>query len=346
MDFTKLGNTELTVSRLALGTMTFGEQTSLEEGHLQIDYALANGINFMDTAEMYSVPGRKETQGSTERIIGEWFKKNPGQRTNWVLATKITGPSTLFTYISEDLRFSEARLNSALEGSLKRLQTDYIDLYQLHWPERKTNSFGTLGYTSHDRDWEDNFENVISVLNSFVKQGKIRYWGLSNETPWGLMRCREICARNNWHGPVSIQNPYNLLNRTFEIGLAEMAIREKISLLAYSPLAFGLLTGKYHRHEDLPTDRINQFSRLSRYNGDRTRRAAGEYLKLAEENDLSLAHIALSFVKSMPFVTSVIIGARTLEQLKENIREAQKDLPDQVREKVELIHASNPNPAP
>ena len=346
MEFTSLGNSGIQISKLALGTMTFGEQTSMQEGHQQIEYAHDKGINFMDTAEMYSVPGRKETQGSTEKIIGNWFSKNPSKRKDWVIATKATGPSPLFTYISEDLRFTPSRLTTALEGSLSRLQTDYIDVYQLHWPERKTNCFGILGYDLHDAEWSDNFETVIETLNDFIKQGKIRHWGLSNETPWAIMRCREIANARHWNGPISIQNPYNLLNRTFEIGLAEMAIRENIALLAYSPLAFGLLTGKYHKGLDKASDRINQFSRLSRYNGERSKIATAAYLQLAEENQLSLTQLALAFVKSRPFVTSTILGASTLDQLKVNIEADEYAISPDIIEKINAIHHLNPNPAP
>lgn len=346
MEFTSLGVSGIQVSKLTLGTMTFGEQTSLQDGHQQIEYAHSKGINFMDTAEMYSVPGRKETQGSTEKIIGSWFSKNASKRKDWVIATKATGPSPLFTYISDDLRFTPNRLTLALEGSLSRLQTDYIDVYQLHWPERRTNCFGILGYAHHDDQWSDNFEAVIETLNGFIKQGKIRHWGLSNETPWALMRCREISSTKHWNGPISIQNPYNLLNRTFEIGLAEMAIRENIALLAYSPLAFGLLTGKYHKQLDKATDRINQFSRLSRYNGERSKTATAAYLQLAEENQLSLTQLALAFVRSRYFVTSTILGASTLEQLKEDIEAAQIEISQDLIEKIDAIHHSNPNPAP
>jgi aryl-alcohol dehydrogenase-like predicted oxidoreductase len=346
MEFRKLSTTDLEVSKVCLGTMTFGEQTSLKEGHKQISYAREKGINFMDTAEMYSVPGRKETQGSTESIIGRWFATHPEQRKDWVIASKITGPSPLFEYISPDLRFTSKRLESALNGSLSRLQTDYIDLYQLHWPERKTNYFGVLGYSKHDNEWEDNFDSVADTLNSFVAKGKIRAWGLSNETPWGVLRCQTKAKLDKIAGPVSIQNPYNLLNRTFEIGLAEICLRENLAMLAYSPLAFGLLTGKYHLKLDKTTDRINQFARLSRYNGHRSHTATAAYLDLAKTYGISLTELALSFVTNRSFVTSIILGATTLDQLEEDIRACEVSLSEEILDQIDHIHHQNPNPAP
>lgn len=346
MEFRRLSNAGFEVSQICLGTMTFGEQTSQEEGHRQIAYAREVGINFIDTAEMYSVPGRKETQGSTETIIGNWFALHPEQRKEWVIASKVTGPSPLFGYISPDLTFSPKRLESALEGSLKRLKTDYIDLYQLHWPERKTNYFGVLGYGAHDHVWVDNFDEVIDTLNSLIGKGKIRAWGLSNETPWGVLRCQTKAKLDKMIGPVSIQNPYNLLNRTFEIGLAEICLRENIGMLAYSPLAFGLLTGKYHLQLDKKNDRINQFSRLARYNGQRSHSATAAYLELAKLNGLSLTELALAFVASRPFVSSTILGATTLEQLKEDIDACNIVLSEEILEQLEQVHNQNPNPAP
>ncbi|MBK8700007.1 MAG: aldo/keto reductase [Saprospiraceae bacterium] len=346
MIYKKLGDTDITVSKICLGTMTFGEQTSEVIAHEQIDYALSQGINFVDTAEMYSVPGRAETQGSTERYIGSWIKENKKNRQELILGTKVTGPSPLFNYISADLGFNPGRLKEALEGSLKRLNTDYIDIYQLHWPERKTNCFGVLGYTSHDAEWQDNFEACIQTMNEFNQAGKVRYWGLSNETPWGVMRSFEISRTQGFDRPASIQNPYNLLNRTFEIGLSEITLREKISLLAYSPMAFGLLSGKYYKGKDKPTSRINQFSRLSRYNGLQAREAAAKYIELAEQAGLSPAQMALAFVQSRTFVTSTIIGATDMEQLKENIGSVEIVLDDALLQAIDDIHKGIPNPAP
>ncbi len=346
MQYRKLGHTEVEVSLICLGTMTFGEQNSLEEGHAQLDYALERGINFIDTAEMYAVPGRAETQGSTERIIGEWLHKRGG-RDKIILATKVTGPSAGLRHIRNPLNFSSQQIRQAMEGSLHRLQTDYVDLYQLHWPERKTNFFGKRGFPAQEEDaWEDNFLDVLQTLDSLRREGKLRYIGLSNETPWGVHRMLQLAELHSLPRIVSIQNPYSLLNRTFEVGLAEMALREKVGLLAYSPLAFGLLSGKYHHGTDKPGDRINRFKQLSRYNGENARNATARYLALAEEHGLSPTHLALAFINSRPFLTSNIIGATTMEQLKENIDSAEVELSPDILREIERIQEEIPNPAP
>lgn len=346
MEYRQLGKTDIKVSAVCLGTMTFGEQNSESEGHAQMDYALDKGINFLDTAEMYSVPGRKETQGSTERIIGTWLKKT-GKRKDIVLATKVTGPSPNFGYISPNLGFSRSRILEAVTLSLDRLQTDYIDLYQLHWPERKTNCFGILGYDHNmDNGWIDNFEETMHTLDGLVKQGKIRHWGLSNETPWGVMRSMQVSNSLNLEKPQSIQNPYNLLNRTYEIGLAEISVREEIGLLAYSPLAFGLLSGKFHKNTDTPFDRINKFKNLARYNGPITREAAAKYIRIADDAGISPTMMALSFIHSRPFVTSTIIGATNLTQLKENIDSFEFNLSSDLISAINEVHHTFPNPAP
>jgi len=345
MEFRNLGTTDIRVSSICLGTMTFGQQNTEAEGHEQLDFAIENGINFVDTAEMYPVPGRHETQGATERIIGTWIKKT-GKRHKIVLATKVTGPSPNFTYLASDMNFTPDRLQQALDDSLSRLNTDFVDLYQLHWPERKTNTFGIMGYTQHDNDWEDRFETTIQTLEAFRTQGKIRHWGISNETPWGVMRTREVSHQLGIAGPVSIQNPYNLLNRTFEIGLSEMAIREKIGLLAYSPLGFGRLSGKYLKGMDTPADRINQFTRMARYNSQNSLDATAKYVALAEAAGISPARMALAYVISRPFTTSAIVGATTMEHLKENLSSASVILSSDILQAIEDIHAQIPNPAP
>lgn len=345
MRYRKLGTTGLEVSVICLGTMTFGQQNSEEEGHEQLTYALEHGINFIDTAEMYSVPGRQETQGSTERIIGTWLHKR-GRRDDFVLATKVTGPSPNFGYISPELGFGRNRLREALEASLSRLQTDYIDLYQLHWPERKTNCFGVLGYSTHDDMWQDRFDEAQDTLDEFVKAGKIRYWGLSNETPWGVMRTCAVAQLKGSQRPVSIQNPYNLLNRSFEIGLSEIAIRENIALLAYSPLGFGRLSGKFLRGEDTPSDRINQFKNLARYNGPRSLEATERYVRIAREAGLTETQMALAFVNDRPFTTSTIIGATSMPQLKENIASVHITLTPDILAAIDNVHADISNPAP
>jgi aryl-alcohol dehydrogenase-like predicted oxidoreductase len=345
MKFRKLGSTNLEVSVLCLGTMTFGEQNTEADGHEQMDYAIEQGINFIDTAEMYSVPGRRETQGSTERIVGTWLKKS-NQRKNIVLATKVTGPSPGLSYISKNLGFSKERIFEAIDGSLQRLQTDFIDLYQMHWPERKTNFFGVLGYTQHDDQWQDNFMESMEAMQELIKIGKIGHWGLSNENPWGIMRTCSLAQMHGLPRPVSIQNPYNLLNRSFEVGLAEMAIRENIGLLAYSPMAFGLLSGKFHYKRDTPKDRINQFKNLSRYNSPQSYEATTRYIKIAEDAGLLPSQMALSFVTHRPFVASNIIGATSMTQLRENISSCDIPLSKDVLDAIEQVHREISNPAP
>lgn len=346
MEYNFLGNTREKVSKICLGTMTFGEQNTEAEGHEQLDYALDQGINFIDTAEMYSVPGRPETQGSTERIIGTWLHARRN-RDKFLLATKVTGPSAGLKHIRNPLRFTREQILEAIEGSLKRLQTDYVDLYQLHWPERNTNFFGKLGY-KHDpaEVWEDNLLEVLQVMQDLIAAGKIRYFGVSNETPWGLMRFLYLAERHGLPRGVSIQNPYNLLNRTFEIGLAEVAMREQAGLLAYSPMAFGLLSGKYHEGTAASDARIHQFKQLARYNGGLSHEATEEYLGIAKKHGMSLAQLSLAFVQQQPFVTSNIIGATTMAQLRENIESIQVRLSDDILQEIEAVHQRIPNPAP
>ncbi|MDP4821092.1 MAG: NADP(H)-dependent aldo-keto reductase [Saprospiraceae bacterium] len=346
MEYSFLGNTQEKVSKICLGTMTFGEQNTEAEGHEQLDYALDQGINFIDTAEMYSVPGRPQTQGSTERIIGTWIQSRRN-RDRFLLASKVTGPSAGLKHIRNPLRFTREQIMTAIEGSLTRLQTDYIDLYQLHWPERNTNFFGKLGY-KHDpaEEWEDNLLEVLEVMQDLVTAGKIRYFGVSNETPWGLMRFLYLAERYGLPRGVSIQNPYNLLNRTFEIGLAEVALRERAGLLAYSPMAFGLLSGKYHEGVAAPTSRINQFKQLARYNSALSHEATAAYLEIAQQHGISLAKLSLAFVNQQPFVSSNIIGATTMEQLRENIDSIQVHLSDEILQEIEAVHQRIPNPAP
>lgn len=327
--------------------MTWGQQNSEAEAHEQMDYALDQGINFFDTAELYAVPPRKENSGLTEAYIGTWFKQSQ-KREKVILATKIAGPRADLNFIrNHDLEYSKANIHLALDGSLKRLQTDYVDLYQLHWPERKTNTFGKLGYRYDPQDtWEDNFLEVLETIQSLIQAGKIRYFGLSNETPWGLMHCIRLAEKHNLPIPVSVQNPYSLLNRSFEVGLAECAIRESCGLLAYSPMAFGLLSGKYHKKTDTPQDRINQFKGLARYNGELSWAATEKYLALAEKHGLSLVELSLAFVTQQPFTTANIIGATTMEQLKENIKTAELVLSPGVLAEIDAIHNLIPNPAP
>lgn len=346
MEYRQLGKTDLEVSVICLGTMTYGEQNSESEAHEQLDYALDHGVNFIDTAELYAVPSTAANNGKTEAYIGTWIKKR-SNRDKYVLATKVTGASPNLTYISNNLGFSRSRILEAVEGSLSRLQTDYIDLYQLHWPERKTNYFGKRGYVHDSEDqWQDNFEEVLLTLDQLREAGKIRHWGLSNETPWGVMRTQTIAERLDLAGAVSIQNPYSLLNRTFEIGNAEVSHREQIGLLAYSPLAFGRLSGKYLRGEDTADSRLNKYKQMGRYNGAASKASIKSYQAIADDGGLSLTQMALAFVNSRPFLTSNIIGATTMDQLAENIGSAAVSLSDDLLERIEKVHEEHPNPAP
>lgn len=327
--------------------MTYGEQNTEEEAHEQLDYAIANGVNFIDTAELYSSPINPVKQGSTERYIGNWLK-NRGKRDDVIIASKIAGIGDFAKHIRPNLNYSKASLEEAVHLSLKRLQTDYIDLYQLHWPMRRTNFFGPRAYKHDPNDeWEDNFLEVLQSLDSLIKDGKIRYIGVSNETPWGMMRYLQLATQHDLPKTVTIQNPYSLLNRTFEIGLAEICMRERVSLLPYSPLAAGLLSGKYHLGIDTDRDRLNKYSkRMRRYKGTTAWEATDRYLKIAQDHNLTLPQMALAFVNQQPFVGSNIIGATTMLQLKENINSANIQLNDVVLKLIEEVQEAIPNPAP
>lgn len=345
MQYRQLGRTDVKVSSLCLGTMTWGEQNSQAEAFAQIERAKAYGINFMDVAEMYPVPPRPETYGATETIIGNWFAARR-DRADWVLASKVAGPGNGITHIRDgNLQHNRHHIAAALDASLKRLQTDWIDIYQLHWPERSTNYFGQLGYRHQDEDFTP-LQETLEALAEQVKAGKIRYVGLSNETPWGTMAFLQLADRLGLPRAVSIQNPYNLLNRTFEVGLAEVAIREQCGLLAYSPLAFGMLSGKYENGAQPPQARITRFSRFTRYTNPQAKAACSRYVALAREHGLDPAQMALAFVTAQPFVTSNIIGATDLEQLESNLASSELKLPDAVLEGIAEIHRDQPNPAP
>ena len=345
MKYTTLPNTDIKVSKICLGTMTFGQQNTEAEGHAQMDYALEQGVNFFDTAEMYSVPARQETYGSTEKIIGSWFKKS-GKREEVVLASKIAGPNPNFTYMREKNDFSPASVKFALDNSLQRLQTDYIDLYQLHWPERKTNYFGQRGFTLQDDQWEDNIHEVLTTLDGFVKEGKIKHIGLSNENAWGIMRFLEENKYNNLPRVKTVQNPYSLLNRLFEGGSAEVCLRENVGLLAYSPMGFGVLSGKFLTGENHPKARLNLFPQYSRYSSEQCTAATKLYQEIAIKNGLSLTELALAFIEQQPFLTSTIIGATTMAQLKENIDTIKVTLSDEVLKAIDGVQAMIPDPAP
>ncbi|MDX1299661.1 MAG: NADP(H)-dependent aldo-keto reductase [Pseudomonas sp.] len=345
MDYRQLGRTDIKVSSLCLGTMTWGEQNSASEGFAQIERAKAYGINFIDTAEMYPVPPRAETYSKTEQIIGDYFKQR-GDRADWVLASKIAGPGNSISHIRDgQLKHNRAHIVAALDASLKRLQTDWIDLYQLHWPERPTNYFGQLGYRHQDSEFTP-LEETLEALDEQVKAGKIRHIGLSNETPWGTMKFLQLAEERGWPRSVSIQNPYNLLNRSFEVGLAEIAIHEQCGLLAYSPLAFGMLSGKYANGARPANARISLFSRFTRYTNPETEAACARYVALAHEYGLDPAQMALAFVTAQPFVTSNIIGATSLEQLDSNLASSEVKLSAEVLAGIEAIHTAQPNPAP
>lgn len=345
MKYTTIPQTDISVSKICLGTMTFGEQNTESEAHEQLNFAIEQGVNFIDTAEMYPIPSRKETQGSTERFIGSWLKDQ--KRENLVIASKVTGPMAYYKFIGDDLRYTRERLHEALENNLKRLQTDYIDLYQLHWPERNVNFFGQRNY-KHDpnEQWEDNFKEVISILDGLVKEGKIRHYGVSNETSWGLMRHLRESSLHQLTSCKTIQNPYSLLNRTFEINLAEVSMREQVGLLAYSPLAFGVLSGKYLNNRMPENSRLKLFPNYSRYSNPQAAKLTSSYAELAKTNDMSLAQMSLAFVNQRPFVTSNIIGATNLDQLEENIGSIDVQLSDEILIEIDKIQALQPNPAP
>ena len=343
MKFKKLPFTDIQVSEICLGTMTFGKQNTESEGHQQLDYAVSRGVNFIDTAELYPVPAEAETYGETERIIGNWIKKN-NNRSSIILASKIAGPGAYTKHI-RTTGFSKSAIKEAVNDSLKRLQTDYIDLYQLHWPERFTNTFGTRGYKHISKEkWEDNFSEILLNLNELIKEGKIRHIGLSNENPWGVMRFLEE-SKQSLPRMITIQNSYSLLNRQFEVGNAEISMREKIGLLAYSPLACGVLTGKYIEGKDAANSRLNLFKRFVRYSSDQSTLATKKYLALANELGISLTHMALAFVNQQTFVTSNIIGATNMNQLKENIDSIDIELNPNTINAINEIHEEIPDPS-
>ncbi|MDR0716895.1 MAG: NADP(H)-dependent aldo-keto reductase [Azoarcus sp.] len=350
MQYRKLGGAGIDVSLIALGTMTWGEQNSEAEAHSQLDFALERGINLIDTAEMYPVPPCAETQGRTEAYIGAWLKARPGARSKIVLATKVAGPARQQARPSH-LRGGEARLDranieAALHDSLGRLRTDYIDLYQLHWPDRTTNYFGELGYRHIEGEDTVPIQETLEALGDLVAAGKIRHIGLSNETPWGVHEFLRHAERAGLPRAASIQNPYNLLNRSFEVGLAEFAIREQVGLLAYSPLAFGVLSGKYLDGRLPPGARVTRWERFGRYKGEIAEAATAAYVDIARRHGLSPAQLALAFVNSRPFLTSNIIGATSLAQLEENIGSIDVRLDAAALDEIEAVHKRHPYPCP
>ena len=346
MNYKKLGNTDLNVSTICLGTMTWGEQNSEKEGFEQMDFALSQGVNFWDTAEIYSIPMREETYGETEKIIGNWFQKTK-KRNDVVLATKVCGNTSNKYIRGGGNSFGKKKITEALDESLRRLKTDYIDLYQLHLPERSTNFFGDYGYEhdENDKDWTP-FEEILESLKKFVEQGKIRYVGLSNETAWGLSKFLELSKMKGLPKMMSVQNPYNLLNRTYEVGLAEISIREQSGLLAYSPLAFGYLTGKYRNNKLPAKSRMQLFKNFNRYKNENGQKAIDEYYKISKKYNLDFTQMSLKFCEIQHFTTSVIIGATTMEQLKTNIESVNVNLNSDIINDINKIQQKYPNPCP
>ena len=344
MNYKKLGNTDIDVSTISLGTMTWGEQNTQEEAFQQMDYALDQGVNFWDTEELYSVPPKAETYGLTEVIIGNWFKENK-KRDKVILASKVAGPMRAYLRGGGN-NYGIEKMTQAINDSLKRLQTDYIDLYQLHWPERNTNMFGRLGYEHKENEW-NKFEDVLGNLQKFIKEGKIRQIGLSNETPWGVSKCLELSKEEELPRMMSVQNPYSLLNRTYEVGLAEISIRDQIGLLAYSPLASGYLTGKYRNNQLPKNSRIERDGDFwTRYNKPNTTKAVDAYYEISKKYNLNFAQMSLKFCEIQPFMTTVIIGATTMEQLQTNIESVNINLTDDVINEINEVQKIYPNPCP
>lgn len=345
MQYKQLGESDLKVSEICLGTMTFGQQNTIEEAHKQLDYAVAQGVNFIDAAEMYPVPTRPETYGSTETYIGEWLKHQ--QRNQLIIATKIAGPGRGFKWVRNGAKaIDRDNLKQAVDDSLKRLQTDYIDLYQIHWPDRYVPTFGQTVYDPTKERKTVPIAEQLAVFADLIQAGKIRYVGLSNETPWGVSEFSHVAKQLGLPKVVSIQNAYNLLNRVFDSALAEVSYRENIGLLAYSPLGFGLLSGKYLQGKP-ENGRITLFEGFGqRYLKPNVNEAVAAYVEIAQKHQLSPAQLALAFVKSRWFVTSTIIGATTLEQLKENLDSVNVVLKQDILAEIDTVHARYPNPAP
>ena len=344
MNYKKLGNTDINVSTICLGTMTWGEQNTQNEAFEQMDYSLDNGVNFWDTAELYAVPPKAETYGHTETIIGNWFEKTK-KRKDVILASKVGGPSRKYMRNGEN-SFTGKNLEDALNGSLKRLKTDYIDLYQLHWPERNVNNFGKLGYEHKENDW-NKFEDVLENLKKFIEEGKIRYVGLSNETPWGVMNYLQLAKDKDLPRMMSIQNPYSLLNRSYEVGLAEVSIRENIGCLSYSPLASGYLTGKYRNKQFPKGSRMERdFDFWTRYRKPNMEEAVEDYYKISQKFDLDMSQMSIKFCEVQDFMTSVIIGATTMEQLKTNVESVKVNLDSEVIKEINNVQKKYPNPCP
>jgi aryl-alcohol dehydrogenase-like predicted oxidoreductase len=345
MRYKNLGNSDLNISEICLGTMTFGEQNTETQSHAQIDMALDYGVNFIDTAEMYSIPPREETYGKTEEIIGNWFHKT-GRREQVILASKVIGQADWMPHVRAGKAcLDRNNIEQAINSSLRRLKTDYLDLYQIHWPDRKTNFFGKLDYQHPEQEETTSIEETLVVLNDLVQTGKVRYIGISNETPWGVMEYLRLSDKLNLPRIISIQNPYNLLNRSFEIGLSEISHREQIDLLAYSPLGFGVLSGKYLQHQPA-NSRLTLFPSYQRYSNENGIAATREYVNLALEHQLKPVQMALAFVNQRPFIGANIIGATNLDQLKENLESSEIKLSEALVKDIDSIHQRYSNPCP
>ena len=349
MNFKKLGNTDLKVSTVCLGTMTWGEQNSQKEAFEQMDYAVDQGINFFDTAELYAVPMKPETRGKTSQFIGEWFLKTK-KRSKIILADKVAGKSQMnwLRPNGEKTNLNKKQINFAIDRSLKDLKTDYIDLYQVHWPDRPFGAFsGKLEYEHKDTNDSTSIEETLDTLNNLVKIGKIKHVGISNETAWGTNEYLKFSEKKNFARIVSIQNVYNFLNRGFEVSLSEVAIKEKVGLLAYSPLASGYLSGKYRNGAMPKNSRMDLFYDFwPRYRTVNSEKAIEEYWNLAEKFNLNLAQMAIKFCEIQPFVTSVIIGATKMDQLKTNIDSVNINLNKEIIKKIGEIQKKYPNPCP
>lgn len=344
MKYHKLPHSSLEVSKICLGTMTFGEQNSKQDAFDQLDYAVERGVNFIDTAEMYPVPPKQKTQGLTESYIGDWLSHSD-KRQKVIVATKVAGPRNV-PYIRDNMSLDRRNIHQAIDDSLARLKTDYIDLYQLHWPQRKTNCFGQLNYPYPEGNEEVTLIETLEALNELIKAGKIRYIGVSNETPWGVMTLLKLAEKHDLPRIVSIQNPYNLLNRSFEVGLSEISHHEGVELLAYSPLAFGCLSGKYLNGQKPTGARCSLFERFVRYFTPQGIEATQAYVDLAHKHGLDPAKMALAFVNQRPFVASNIIGATSLTQLKSNIDSIDVTLSNELLEELQVIGAQYSNPCP
>ena len=335
-----LGSSDLMVSEICLGSMTFGEQNTEAEAFKLLDYAIQNGINIIDTAEMYPVPAKGETQGSTEQFIGNWLKQS-GKRNDIVLATKVVGPG--YKHIRNGAKFNKQEISEALEGSLKRLQTDTVDLYQLHWPERKANRFDKAEYDHDDNDpWVENFVEILETLDAKIKEGKIRHYGLSNETPWGIMKYTQLAEKHNLPKPVSLQNPYHLMNRTLDVGISEVCHRENIGVLPYSPLAFGALSGKYLQGE-VEGARLTEFRNFRRFLNPNAIEATRKYVNLANSIGVTPSQLAIKFVLDRKWNSSCIIGATSTSQLEENIKSSDITLTEEVYKEINEIHRMHCN---